>query len=333
MVKGKARAAGSFLGGIFNNPGIVIIGLVLGGLFIFRNRISEAFGSLGEGLGNINIQLPEIKLPDFPEINFPDFPEINFPDFGSLFENFFKQQQDFLSSLAGQTVSTNGGTVTIPPDTMIDPETGIVTSETPPIGTGGGATQSELDFAQARAGAFDTLFDLDVLTGTQIQEAISNIAFGDFPALNALIVSIQSLASDQLTPAQQFQQDKIEAGDAPPVQSFLVDDPTQQFGSGGLSFIGGSIFETQITGESTLSFIIDKLGVSASEAASIRAELRGFTQEEALFLAPKVITPFGTVFDAAGGGGGGVNVSDQQFAGLTPQQIFLQLTGGNISNF
>jgi len=80
----KAKAAGSFLGGIFNNPGVVILGALTIALLFFQKDIREAFGSLGEsisgGLGDINIQLPEFKFPEFtfPEIKFPD---ITFPDF------------------------------------------------------------------------------------------------------------------------------------------------------------------------------------------------------------------------------------------------------------
>lgn len=47
------------------------------------------------------------------------------------------------------------------------------------------------------------------------------------------------------------------------------------FQGGGTDFIGGTVRETPITKNSTLSFIIDKLGVSASKAASIRTDLRG----------------------------------------------------------
>jgi len=90
MVKGKARAAGSFLGGLANNPAIVIIALVLGGLIIFKDQISKAVGGLGaaavEGIGDINIQLPEIKFPEFtfPEFKFPELPEIQFPTLPTL---------------------------------------------------------------------------------------------------------------------------------------------------------------------------------------------------------------------------------------------------------
>lgn len=74
------KAAGSFLGGLANNPGIVIIAVVIGGLFLFRDRISGAFASVGESFGNLGaIQFPDIQLPsiNFPEITFPTF---EFPD-------------------------------------------------------------------------------------------------------------------------------------------------------------------------------------------------------------------------------------------------------------
>jgi len=316
MVKGKARAAGSFLGGLANNPAVVIIALVLGGLFIFRDRISAAVGGLGEaiggGLGDINIQLPEIKLP---EINFPEFnfPEIQFPDFASLFENFFNQQNDLLSSLAGQTV----GDITIPPDTMVNPD-GTVTSSTPPTSSGGGATQEQQDFAQARAAAFDTLFNVDVLTGTQIQEAISNIEFGDFAALSALVTSILSLAN--------FPEDQSGGGGG-----FVVpaSDPTGLGGGG--SFIGG----TTTFGDQTN--IVDTL----SEVLAIFPDLSASQAANALFANPDLtanefaqITPFQPSISSAGGDPDQIiNNASGGFSGLTPEQIAFILTGGNISNF
>jgi len=326
MVKGKARAAGSFLGGLANNPAIVIIALVLGGLLIFRGNISKAFADLGGSLGDINIQLPEIKFPEFkfpefkfPEIDFPDFPDFpDLPDFQGLFTGF----QEQFTNLFQQ----GGGT----PDPAADPDLSI--------GLAGGIQQrrrdlerglAERELEQADIPLRDIQDDIEGLTPSQ---AFAFIERGVIPT--GFVISNGVLVQENIITPQE-RGDPLPPSLIPvePVRSFLIDEPTQQFTGGGPSFIGGSIFETPITAQSTLSFIIDKLGVSASRAASIRAELRGFTEEEALFLAPKVITPFGTVFDAAGGGGGGVNVSDQQFAGLTPQQIVLQLTGGNISNF
>jgi len=78
------RGAGGFLGGIFNNIGVVAIALGLGALFLFRGDIRGAFGSLGESLGDFgSVELPDIQLPtiNFPEITFPtfEFPTIEFP--------------------------------------------------------------------------------------------------------------------------------------------------------------------------------------------------------------------------------------------------------------
>jgi len=99
-----------------------------------------------------------------------------------------------------------------------------------------------------------------------------------------------------------------------------------QFGGGGLSFIGGTVRETPITGESTLGFIIDKLGVTASQAADIRAQERGFTPTEQAFLNQgQEISPLGDLANQPQTSGG--------FEGLTPQEIALRLTGGIISNF
>jgi len=319
MVKGKARAAGSFLGGLANNPAVVIIALVLGGLFIFRDRISAAVGGLGEaiggGLGDINIQLPEINLP---EINFPDFPEINFPDFSGIFDIFQGQIDDLTSTIAGLTVPFGEGEVTIPPDTMINPD-GTVTSSTPPTATGIGATQEELDFAQARAAAFDTLFNVDVLSGQEIQQAISNIAFGDFAALSALVTSILSLAN--------FPEDQSGGGGG----GFVVpaSDPTGLGGGG--SFIGG----TTTFGDQTN--IVDTL----SEVLAIFPNLTSSQAANALFANPDLtanefaqITPFQPSISSAGGDPEQIiNNASGGFSGLTPEQIAFILTGGNISNF
>ena len=49
----------------------------------------------------------------------------------------------------------------------------------------------------------------------------------------------------------------------------------KRFTGGGPGFIGGEVRETPVTKNSTLSFIINKFGVSASKAASIRTNLRG----------------------------------------------------------
>jgi len=125
----------------------------------------------------------------------------------------------------------------------------------------------------------------------------------------------------ELTPVQQF----LVTDKGVDIKSFLVEQPTQQFTGFGPSFIGGSIFETPIENLS-LSQIIDKFMVTASQAANLKAIAQGFTPEEETFLGgPQDIIGF-TGFNPPA-------VSDPQFQGLTPQQIALILTGGNIQNF
>jgi len=325
MVKGKARAAGSFLGGIANNPGIVILGIVAITLFIFKDKISQAFASVGEGFGNIDITLPEIKFPDFPEIKFPDF-----PDFSSLFAGFQSQLdelfQNQLSIIAGQTVSgAEGDPVQIPPDTTIDPETGIVTSETPPTTqttTGQGMDISTL-FGELRPQVFDTLINIgiSVSLATEILSGAKTIE-----DLGVIIEQANTGIFTQLQGTLDSLNQPVEPPGAivQPVTSFLLDDP-QIFGGGGVSFMGGSVFETPIA-NLTLNQIINMFNVTASQAANILAIAKDDFGD----------FDFGTNIGLGGfdlPGISGVNVSDLQFQGLTAEQIALILTGGNIQNF
>jgi len=90
------RGIGATIGTALSSPfGLGTLGVValLGGLIIFRDRISSFFAGIpaaaAAGLGDINIQLPEIKFPEIklPEINFPD---ITLPSFPTILPpNFF----------------------------------------------------------------------------------------------------------------------------------------------------------------------------------------------------------------------------------------------------
>jgi len=88
----KAKAAGSFLGGLFGNPVVALLLLGLGALLIFRKDITNF---LDKGIGNIT--LPDITLPEFkfPEFTFPEFPKFEFPKFElpSIFGNGLEQPQ------------------------------------------------------------------------------------------------------------------------------------------------------------------------------------------------------------------------------------------------
>jgi len=113
QVSGAAGSgAGGFLGGFFNNPGVIIISAIAILLLFFQGDIRKAF----ENLGKIDITLPEfpeITLPEFPEITLPEFPEL--PDFGQIFADLFKMFP-----------GTSGGVLPLPPDVE---NTGLLTEE------------------------------------------------------------------------------------------------------------------------------------------------------------------------------------------------------------
>jgi len=127
----KAKAAGSFLGGLSNNPGIIIIAVVAIALFLFRDRISNAFASVGQGLGEINIQLPEINLPD---ISFPELPTFEFPSLPSLPPIFGGGEPEPTPPEAGPVPpDESGGFVglEIPEGCTVNPD-GTIACPTPP---------------------------------------------------------------------------------------------------------------------------------------------------------------------------------------------------------
>jgi len=324
----KAKAAGSFIGALFNNPTFLIIGALGITLFIFKDKISEFFGGLKfpEFPAFPEINFPE--FPKFPDITFPDFPD--FPDFTNQFTDLFTGFQNQLdelfknqaSILAGQTVAGQGEgqMIDIPPDTVIDPDTGIVTSDTPPISTGAGATFDEFFFAQTRAGVFDTLVENLGLSPTQAQNIIQG---------STTIADLQRILFEanqgKFTPSNQpTGLDNMGIGfDIP------FNDPLGQ--GGGPSFIGG----TTTFGDETN--IIDTL----SEVLNIFPNLTASQAANALFANPNLtgnqfaqITPIQPSISSAGIDPMQIiNNASGGFSGLTPEQIAFILTGGNIQNF
>jgi len=309
MVKGKARAAGSFLGGLANNPAIVIIALVLGGLLIFRDRISSAVGGLGEGL--VNIQLPEINLPELPEINFP---EIDLPDFSSFFQQQQEQTNDFLSGLQLQFNNLFGGGAIDQPQEMVE-NTGLL-------------SQTELDQCQCgssiKQDAFGNVNQVCKTCVTEIGEneggGLSNIGGG----VSGGISDPSFLDFLGLTPAQQFVNQNTPQGLVVP-----FNDPLGL--GGGQSFAGG----TTTFGDQ--SNIVDTL----SEVLNIFPNLTASQAANALFANPNLtgnqfasITPIQPSISSAGVDPPQIfNNASGGFSGLTAQQIANILTGGNISNF
>jgi len=272
-----AKSAGSFLGGIFNNPGVVILAGLAILLLFFQKDIREAFGSFGESFGKI--ELPDITLPEitFPEIKFPDFPDFKFPDITNIFGG-------------GQDVGTDVDKLLAAGGTPQDVEA-LLTEEERLLDPNRDPTK---------------FLPPDLPTRQPIGEI-----FPDQP------VSISDFINRFTKPTEQ---------DFGVTVSPALLDETQGFIGGGISFEGGTIFETPIENLS-LSQIINKFMVTASQAANIKAQAIGFTPEEQAFLNQgQEISPLGDIASQPA-------VSGPQFAGLTPEQIALRLTGGNISNF
>jgi len=286
------RGAGGFLGGLFNNPGVVILGGLAIALVFFSGDIRKAFGSLGESIGSIgDIQLPSISLPDitFPSIDFPDitFPsfDIDFPDFSNIFGG------------AGEA-----------------------------LGAAGEATG---DFFAGLTDQFN-----EFIAGFTPKEPLTEEEQFDFSSLEGGVSPTPTGETpDPFRDAARFAEDFPEtfvpiAPTPEPitVAPSLLDEVIAPFTGGGVSFEGGTIFQTPIENLS-LSQIIDQFDVTASQAANLRAIAQGFTPEEEAFLSQgQEISPLGDIASEPA-------VSDPQFQGLTPEQIFAQLVGGNISNF
>jgi len=297
----KARSAGSFLGGIFNNPGVVILGGLAIALLFFSGDIRKAFGSLGQGLGNINITLPELKIPEF---KFPGFdpgailpkvelPEIKLP---SIFGNGLEQ-----------------------PQKMVE-DTGLLSQEET-LACECGSTITQDAFGNVN----------NVCKQCQ--------AVGMNPAL-ALEPSDAELFASQATipdiSDERKMQLELEAfiSNLTPAQEFVSNLPGgfQAFVTPGSSFVGAQINPTPIQNLS-LSQIIDMFDVTASQAANILAIAQNDFGD--FDFGANTGGGIGSVFldIPALSGLGGSNVSSSQFEGLSAQEIANILTGGNIQNF
>jgi len=308
MVKGKARAAGSFLGGIFNNPGIVILGLVLGGLIIFRDRISEAVGSIpgavASGIGDINIQLPSFELPkiELPKIEFPEF-----PDFSNLFTGFQKQLDDISKQFQDFKLPE------LPPLFVEDPTVSTVPDpldQNLSPGLAGGIQQRQRDLREA--------LEAQGVTPAQQFAAEKAGASSIFGILDFLGLQFAPPAAAEVPPP-------VDLGFGDTVLNLL--GTNQEFTGGGVGFQGGVINPTPIT---TLSQVIDLFpGITASQAADFLGEFSGILPEAALLQGFDVINITSAPGDPP-------QVFNQtSIAGLsgTPQEIFKLLFPNVISNF
>jgi len=317
------RGVGTGIGAALSSPfGIAGLGIaaIVFLIIFFRKDIGGLFAGFKlpelPSLPDINfpdISFPDINFPDFsfPDFSFPDFsfPEIKLPDFAGLFQ----EQQDAFSNAIKQL---SGGFPTIEPSRPIPDveDTGLLPDPTV-CACGSTIKQDTKGNVNQVCNVCEAAPSNTFTQGSKEPFRDAEIFAKDFP---------EKFVS--LTPVQEF----LIENKGFDVSSFLPDKPLQQFEGGGVGFIGGSIFETMFdSATASLSDIIDKFNVTASQAADIKAQAIGFEDiggfiPEGFFGEPDIIGT--TAFNPPA-------VSDPQFAGLTPEQIALQLTGGNISNF
>jgi len=325
-----ARVVGTGAGSFFNNPAVIIIALLLGGLFIFRDKISEGIGGI---FGDL--KFPEIPNPfedfKFPEFNFPEFTnpfedfvfptfenpfkDFELPDFTSQFEGFNQQFQDLFSSFQLQ-LNNLFGTEIEQPQKMVE-NTGLL-------------TQEELNKCQC-----GSTISQDAFGNVQQLCKICEITDEQLPSLDpAKNIPLQDTNQGLLdflglTPAQEFALGK----GLSPEQEEQIIVPIENVNviGGGQSFIGG----TTTFGDS--SNIVDTLtevlnlfpNLTASQAANALAEFPNLTPNQF-----RLINPFVPSISSTGVDPNQIfnNTSDPSLSGLTPEQIFQKLFG-NITNF
>jgi len=249
----KASSIGGFFGGLLNNPGALISLIALGGLIIFRKDITNFFQKGFDSL----------KFPEFPDINFPDinFPDINFPEFPD-FTGFFEDQNKFIQDILDKLIPGETFDPFNPPPEPTPVDDPILDSDLGPITPGENCILMPDGTVSCTSGpTFDVCIAFPELCGPPPgpdpgladEPSDAELFAKDFPGDSAIPPSpIIPPVFDPLPPL-------------PP--GFEVGGPGTGFGPP-----PGTISETPITCNSTLGFIIDKLGVTASQASDIRAQ-------------------------------------------------------------
>jgi len=327
MVK-KSKAAGQFLGGIFNNPAFVILGLGLGAIFLFRKDIRGAFSGLSEGLVNIKFPelpaFPDIKFPDikFPDITFPELPA--FPDFSDIFGGLQKQIED----ISGQLFELQGQQGQFGEDTTITKE-GVIEGKPPTIDLDLGEGFSNIDplgeiaFNLLRSETITSLIQGGA-DQFKVFEAFADISFFDsdkpFKALDEILQSFNT----PFTPPTPPDTPTNDLGFGTTVIQSLGTE--QVFTGGGVGFQGGSVGMTPIT---TLSQVLDLFpDITASQAADFLGEFSGILPDAALLQGFDVINisgdPSQPILDQP---------SSLGTTGISPEDLFKLLFPSIISNF
>jgi len=291
----SARSAGGFLGGIFNNPGIIILGALAVVLLFFRGDIREAFGNLGK------IELP--PFPDFPKIEFPPFPELPpFPDLCSLFG---------IGCPDGNGEPEPVGDLPFPMDVE---DTGLL-------------TQQERDACKCGTNIIqDIQGDVSETCISPCPDEPSNGGFigptqPPEPCVDVPLIqggSFNTCTGIVTPPSNGGFIGPPEPTIEPPFEPPVVLPPG--FEGGGPSFEGGTIFETDICNKS-IGQIAQENGISASAAADMKFQA---CETSAFDFGTNTGSGFGPGDDQTGGivTGGATLASEEQKAACVTCEMF-----------
>jgi len=251
--RAAGRGVGTGIGAAFSSPagfGLIAVIGIIAILFIFRDRISEAFSNFGK------IEFP--PFPEFPDINidFPDFPEL--PNLCALFGIGCPEDED------------PGDVPPPPPGPIDDPDFPLGDVETPE----GCVRLEDGSLSCPSPPTFDVCTTFPELCEpcgpgeTRIGGICQPVEVPE-PGDPGFIGPVQ--------PPEPFSLDDF-LGITPPIEEPFeppVELPPGFVGEGP-SFEGGTIFETTDQSCTTLSCVIDRNpGFTASQAADRLAEILG----------------------------------------------------------
>jgi len=159
-------------------------------LIIFQRQISGAFAAAGASVGGAFTGAASGFASAFEGLEFPSF------DFGG------NGDESGASELAGETVpfGTEGGTVTIPEDTTVNPD-GTVSSSTPPTATDPELTAIQ-QFTLERKGIFESIAEIFSFSSVEssIETAIDQPNITEFSAAEDFRQATEALLSSLENP-------------------------------------------------------------------------------------------------------------------------------------
>jgi len=301
---GVSKSAGSFAGSFLSSPfglGLLGVGALAVGLFVFRDKISEFFQKGFDGL--FNIELPSFTLENPIDITFPNIGDSD-KSILEAFTTINKTNSEILAQLQGLTPL---GTPENPATSPTSP------TATDVILTDPNLTQTQRDELLRIISPLDpndpnndpNLFNPEGVTCFGCVDSPEGIPITD--PIAQIIEPIRSLVEGSET---------------------IIVPQGDEFNLAGGTFIGG----TTTFGDNLVDSLTEVLNIfpdlSASQARDVLEENPDLTSSQFRLINPDVINISNEVEQDQI-----FNVSSGGFTGLTPEQISKLLTGGDINNF